>query len=80
MQRQSQYRFPLVKILQRAFDKHDDDSGIKTMKTEMLNSLERKFDDVEESKQLLIATCLDPRFKDICSSVTKGLISKEFGD
>jgi len=46
------------------------------MKTEMLNSLERKFDDVEESKQLLIATCLDSRFKDIFSSVTKGLLAR----
>ena len=39
----------------------------------MLNSLERKFSDAEESKQLLIATCLDSRFKDIFSSVTKEL-------
>ena len=55
---------PLVKILQAALGKDDDDSGIQTMKTEMLTSLERRFDDIEESKLLLIATCLDPRFKD----------------
>ena len=55
---------PLVKILQKALGKHDDDSGIQTMKTEMLTSLGRRFDDIEESKLLLIATCLDPRFKD----------------
>ena len=31
----------------------------------MLTSLERRFDDIEESKLLLIATCLDPRFINI---------------
>ena len=30
---------PLVKILQKTLNKHDDDSGIQTMKTEMLTSL-----------------------------------------
>ena len=34
------------------------------MKTEMLTSLERRLDDIEEPKLLLIATCLDPKFKD----------------
>ena len=53
-----------MKILQKTLNKHDDDSGIQTMKTEMLTSLERRFDDIEESELLLIATCLDPRFKD----------------
>ena len=60
---------PLVKIFQKALGKHDDDSGIQTMKTEMLTSLERRFDDIEESKLLLIATCLDPRFKDKVFSI-----------
>ena len=55
---------PLVKILQKTLNKHDDDSGIQTMKTEMLTSLERRFDDIEQSELPLIATCLDPRFKD----------------
>ena len=68
---------PLVKILQKALNIHDDDSGIQTMKTEMLTSLERRFDDIEESELLLIATCLDPRFKDkIFSSEVKGLARK----
>ena len=35
---------PLVKILQKTLNKHDDGSGIQTMKTEMLTSLERRFD------------------------------------
>ena len=64
-------QIPLVKILQKAYD---DDSGIQTIKTEMLKSLERRFNDAEDSKPLLIATCLDPRFKDkFFSSVAKGL-------
>ena len=68
---------PLVKILQKALNKHDDDPGIQTMKTEMLTSLERRFDDIEESELLLIATCLDPRFKDkFFSSEVKGLARK----
>ena len=55
---------PLVKILQKTLNKHDDDLSIQTMKTEMLTSLERRFDDIEQSELLLIVTCLDPRFKD----------------
>ena len=55
---------PFVKILQKALGTLDDDSGIQTMKRETLTSLERRFDDIEESKLILIATCLDPRFKD----------------
>ena len=68
---------PLAKILQKSLGKHDDDSGIQTMKTEMLTSLERRFDDIEDSKLLLIATCLDPRFKDkFFSSEAKRLARK----
>ena len=36
---------PLVKILQKTLGKHDNDSGIKTTKTVMLTSLERRFSD-----------------------------------
>ena len=55
---------PLVNILQKTLNKHDNDSGIQTMKTEMLTSLERRFDDIEQSELPLIATYLDPRLKD----------------
>ena len=34
------------------------------MKSEMLASLKRRFSDTEKSKCLVIATLLDPRFKD----------------
>ena len=67
---------PLVKILKKALSKHDD-SGIQTMKLEMLTSLERRFDDIEESQLLLMATCLDPKFKDkFFSCEGKGLARK----
>ena len=74
-------QIPLVKILQKSLGKHDDDSGIQTMMTEMLTSLERRFDDIEDSKLLLIATCLDPRFKDkFFSSEAKWLARKSVID
>ena len=57
---------PLVKILEKVLNKHDDDSGIQTMKTVMLTSLQQRFKDIEgeESDVLLISTAIDPRFKD----------------
>jgi len=54
----------MIKIFKKAFNKHEDDSGIQTMKGEMLKSLETRFDDIEESELLLVFTCLDPRLKD----------------
>ena len=69
---------PLVKILQKALGKHHDDSSIQTMKTEMLTSLERRFDDIEESKLLLIATCLDPRFKDKFFSLEAKWLARKY--
>ena len=54
---------PLVKILKRMFNKHHDDAGIRTMKSEMLTSLECRFDGIEQIDELCVATILDPRFK-----------------
>ena len=34
------------------------------MKSEMLSSLKRRFEDVEKQEELIIATKLDPRYKD----------------
>ena len=53
---------PMVKTLEKTFNKHEDDSGIQTMKGEMLKSLETRFDNIEESELLLVSTCMDPRF------------------
>ena len=49
----------LIKILKKALNKHDDNTGILTMKNEMLSSLQR-----QEISELSMATILDPRFKD----------------
>ena len=54
---------PLVKILKRMLNKHDDDAGIRTMKSEMLTSLECRFDSIEQIDELCVATILHPRFK-----------------
>ena len=55
---------PLLRALEKSLSKHHDDSGIQTMKSEMLSSLKRRFADVEEREELIIATTMDPRYKD----------------
>ena len=41
-----------------------NDCGIRTMKSEMLDSLNRRYGDAESNETLVLATLLDPRFKD----------------
>ena len=55
---------PLIKILEKALNKHDDNAGILTIKAEMLSSLQCRFDNIEDISELGIATILDPQFKD----------------
>ena len=55
---------PLIKILEKALNKHEDDAGILTVKAEMLSSLQRRFDNIVEINELSIATILNPGFKD----------------
>ena len=59
---------PLIKILKKGLNKHDDDIGILTMKNEMLSSLQ---DNIEEISELSMATILDPRFKDKIFTTTE---------
>ena len=54
---------PLLRISERMLNKHDDDAGIRTMKSEMLASLECRFNYIEQIEKLCVATILDPRFK-----------------
>ena len=54
----------LIKILEKALNKHDDDAGILTLKTKMLSSFQHRFDNTEEISELSIATILDSCFKD----------------
>ena len=49
--------------LERMLNKHDDDAGIRTVKSEMLTSLECIFDYIEQIHKLCVATIPDTRFK-----------------
>ena len=51
---------PLVRILEKMLNKHDDDAGIRTMKSEMMASLQCRFEHIEQMEELCIATILDP--------------------
>ena len=56
---------PSVRILERMLNKQDDDddAGIRTMKSEILTSLEWRFNYIEQIEKLCVATILDTRFK-----------------
>ena len=54
---------PIVKMLTKTLENHNDDVGIRTMKKEMLKSLKRRFADIEINEYTALATILDPRFK-----------------
>lgn len=54
----------MVAVIRMALLKHPDCRGIQTMITEILTSLDKRFQFVIEEKQLMVATLLDPRFKD----------------
>jgi len=55
---------PLVFALQKALEEHDEGSGVRGMKTETLNSLQRRYSDMEVTDCLALATIIDPKFKD----------------
>ena len=55
---------PLVRVLTKTLSHNGDDYGVCRMKAEMLQSIERRFADVEEKEVLVLATIIDPRFKD----------------
>ena len=55
---------PYIRVLIRTLEKNDEDSGIRTMKAQILHSLRSCFAGVEEKKELALATIFDPRFKD----------------
>lgn len=62
---------PFFETLRRSLEDSSDDSGIKTMKKEMLSSLNRRFRDIENKETL---TLLDPCFKDKFFS---GIVARE---
>ena len=69
---------PYICILTRALEKNTDDSGVRTMKSELLHSRKLRFTRIEENKQLSLATFLDPRFKDnfFSSNIVKATIKE----
>ena len=54
---------PFVQALLLTLQKNTDDDGVLTMKDEMLQSLDKRYEDIEEYEELVIASTLDPRFK-----------------
>ena len=55
---------PFVQAFWLTLEKHDDgDKGIRTMKADMLASLNRRYGNIETNATLTVATLLDPRFK-----------------
>lgn len=56
---------PFVQAFRLTLQKHDDsDRGVRTMKADMLASLNRRYGNIETNVILTVATLLDPRFKD----------------
>ena len=54
-----------IRGLRLTLEKNDDsDRGVHTTKADMLQSLNDRYDGVEEEDVLAVATILDPRFKD----------------
>ena len=47
---------PYIRILAKALEKNENDSGIRTMKGELLKSLKSRFAGIEERKELALAT------------------------
>ena len=54
---------PYIHVLIRTLEKNEDDSGICTMKSQILHSLRTRFTGVEGRKELALTT-FDPRFED----------------
>lgn len=71
---------PFVKAFRRTLEDHDNDRGIRTMKSEMLASLNRRYGDVESNERLVMATLLDPRFKEKFFSGVHKINAKELLD
>ena len=70
---------PLLRALAKLLSEHHDDSGIQSMKSKMLSSLKQRFANVEEHEELVVATTIDPRYKDkFFSKPTTKVLVKQF--
>ena len=54
---------PTVKSLKKSVQAacESDDQGVKTLKTQLLDSLDRRFSEHQNEEKLLLATAVDPR-------------------
>ncbi|XP_003389647.1 PREDICTED: zinc finger BED domain-containing protein 4-like [Amphimedon queenslandica] len=69
---------PYIRALRKTWEKSGDDRGVQTMKKELLDSLNRRFCDIESNETLVVATLLDPCFKDkFFTSITEKEAAKE---
>ena len=51
-------------MLSETLQRHHYDSGVRTIDREILRSVNQRFHDIKEHQHLLLASLLDPRFKD----------------
>lgn len=75
---------PAVTVLKRLLSKEGDaDSGVKTMKSTLLQAVNNRFSAVEDESLYAVAALLDPRYKDRyftrpdCSKKAKDALIKE---
>ena len=54
---------PFIKMLSKTLQKHHNDSGVRTMKNEILCSLNRRSCDIGDNQHLVLASLLDPQYK-----------------
>ena len=60
---------PFIRALRKHLEDHDEaDRGVRTMKEQMLTSLNRRYRNIETNEAVALATLLDPCFKDRCFS------------
>ena len=54
---------PVVTALQMTLERHDNDSGVQTMKSVLLSDIKNRFTDMYDQPLFVVATVVDPRYK-----------------
>ena len=68
----------MVRILKKTLEQPGEDRGVHSMKSAMLDSLQKRFSDIEQTDFLVLSTMLDPRYKDkFFSSVNSRACAKD---
>ena len=69
---------PMVRVLKKTLEQPGEDRGVHSMKSAMLDSLQKRFSDIEQTDFLVLSTLLDPRYKDkFFSSVNSRACAKD---